>query len=237
MTMPPDRPDRPDRTDRTDRPDRPGRRAEWHVAADVLVAYVDQRLDPARTSSVDQHLLTCATCRAGVATQVSVSVTDQDALGAIWADVIDDVDRPRVGVVERAMRRIGIHDHVARLLAATPALRLSWLAGVAVTLLFAAANAGRDGGTDDALLLVAPLVPLLGIATAYGRPVDPLFELVKASPLPASKLFLLRALAVLATAIPLALVASLLLPVDGWRAVSWLAPALGLAGLALALST
>lgn len=207
----------------------------WHVAPDVLAAYVGRHLDAARASSVDQHLLACATCRTGITT--NVAAVDRDGLALVWTDIIDEVDRPRKSIVERAMRLLGIPDHVARLLASTPALRLSWLVAVALTLLFAGVNAGRAGGSDDILLLLAPLMPLAGIATAYGRGVDPLFELVKSAPLPGSRLFLFRSLAVLATALPLALLASLVMPYEGWRAVAWLAPALGLTGLALALST
>ena len=93
-------------------------------------------------------------------------------------------------------------------------------------------------GVDDAfLLVVAPLIPLVGIGTAYGAGVDPLYELARATPLPGSRVFLYRSLAVLVTALPAVLAGSLLLPVDGTAAVGWLLPALGLAGLTLALST
>ena len=222
-------------TPEDDRHQTAGAPPPWHVAPDALRAYAGRRLDATRTSSVDQHLLACVACRAAVAD--AMSATELDLLDAIWTDIIDDVDRPRVNVVEWSMRRLGVRDHLARLLAATPALRVSWLFAITITLLFAAANAVRPQGSDGLLLLVAPLVPLVGIATAYGRPVDPLFEIAKAAPLPASRLFLLRSVAVLATAVPLALLASLIVPYEGLRAVAWLAPALGLAGVSLALST
>ena len=210
-------------TPEDDRHQTTGAPPPWHVAPDALRAYAGRRLDATRTSSVDQHLLACVACRAAVAD--AMSATELDLLDAIWTDIIDDVDRPRVNVVEWSMRRLGVRDHLARLLAATPALRLSWLLAITITLLFAAANAVRPQGSDGLLLLLAPLVPLVGIATAYGRPVDPLFELAKAAPLPASRLFLLRSVAVLATAVPLALLASLIVPYEGLRAIAWLAPA------------
>lgn len=207
----------------------------WHAPGDQLEAYVAMTLDVVRSASVEQHLLGCADCRSRLAGIARADAGDE--LDALWRDVIDAVDLPRPSIVGRVLRRLGCSDTVSAVVAATPALRFSWLSSVAVALGFAFLMA-TGAGVDDAFLLVmAPLIPLLGIGTAYGTGVDPLHELARAAPLPGSRVFLYRSLAVLVTALPVVLAGSLLLPVDGTAAVGWLLPALGLAGLTLALST
>lgn len=129
--------------------------------------------------------------------------------------------------------------HTARLLAATPALRGSWLLAVAVVLGFAVLAAWTHSGQDAilAFLCVAPLLPLAGIAAAYGPGVDPTYEIGLATPLRSFRLLLLRAAAVLGAATLLAAAAGLALPQFGPRAVGWLLPSLGLTASSLALAT
>ncbi len=103
--------------------------------------------------------------------------------------------------------------------------------------MFAVANAVRSEGSDSLLLVIAPLIPLFGIATAYGAGVDPLYEVARATPIPGSRVFLYRSLAVLCSSLPLVFAASSVLRVDGLVAIAWLFPALGLVGATLALST
>lgn len=211
--------------------------AAWHVSARMLEAYVGVDLDVARSASVEQHLLGCGQCRDALA---SISLADSasvEVLDALWLDVIDAVDRPRPSVSARLLWRLGVSDRVAAVVAATPALRWSWLASIVVALVFAVANAERSGGSDALLLVIAPLIPLVGIGTAYGAGVDPLHEVARAAPVAGSRIFLYRSLAVLLTSLPLVLVASFVLRLDGLVAVAWLLPALGLVGATLALST
>jgi hypothetical protein len=134
------------------------------------------------------------------------------------------VDLPRAGVAERLMR-LGVAEHTARLLAATPALRGSWLLAVATVLAFAVLAAWTTPGQDAnlAFLCVAPLLPLAGIAAAYGPGIDPTYEIGLAAPLRSFRL-LLRAAAVLAAAALLAAAASLALPQLGPGAAGWLLP-------------
>jgi hypothetical protein len=98
-------------------------------------------------------------------------------------------------VAERLLVRLGVADHTARLLAATPALRGSWLLAVAVTLAFAVLAAWARPGPDAilAFLCVAPLLPLAGIAVAYGPGIDPTYEIGLAAPLRSFRLLLLGA--------------------------------------------
>src|SRR4029450_5981448 len=87
------------------------------------------------------------------------------------------------------------------------------------------------------LLAVAPLLPLAGVAAAYGPGVDPTFELALTAPMRGLRLLLIRAAAVLATTTLLAAGASVALPGFGLRAVGWLLPSLALTLASLAPAT
>jgi hypothetical protein len=126
----------------------------------------------------------------------------------------------------------------ALLVAHAPSLRASWLFGLAATLAFAVLAAVWGGMRGPAFfLLVAPLVPVAGVAFAYGPDVDPAFEAGLAAPYPAARLLLLRTAAVLVTSLPLAVLAGLLVPALPGTAVSWLLPALAFTAVVLAAST
>jgi hypothetical protein len=214
--------------------DGPDTTGAWHADGALLAAYHDRRLDAAARWSVEAHLTSCAACRLQAR-----ALVDPARLRRLRATLIDAVDLPRAGVAERLLVRLGVAGHTARLLAATPALRGSWLLAVAATLAFAVAAARVFPGPDKNLvfLCVAPLLPLAGIAAAYGPGVDPTYEIGLAAPLRSFRLLLLRAAAVLGTALPLAALASLALPQLGPGAAGWLLPALGLTASSLALAT
>jgi Putative zinc-finger len=206
----------------------------WHADEEMLAAYRDGRLDAAGRWSVEAHLTSCAACRLQAR-----ALVDPARLRRLRAALIEAVDVPRTGVAERLLVRLGMADHTARLLAATPALRGSWLLAVAATLAFAVLAARVSPGPDATLgfLCVAPLLPLAGIAVAYGPGIDPTYEIGLAAPLPSFRLLLLRAAAVLAAATLLAAAASLALPQLGPGAAGWLLPSLGLTAVSLALAT
>ena len=206
----------------------------WHADGEVLAAYRDGRLDTAGRWSVEAHLTSCAACRLQAR-----ALVDPARLRRLRATLIEAVDVPRTGMVERLLVRLGVADHTARLLAATPALRGSWLLAVAATLAFAVLAAWVSRGPDATLgfLCVAPLLPLAGIAVAYGPGIDPTYEIGLAAPLRSFRLLLLRAATVLGTSTLLAAAASLALPRLGWGAAAWLLPSLGLTACSLALAT
>src|SRR5438445_3428947 len=101
----------------------------WHAEADLLQRYADETLDDARAYSLEAHLLRCARCRAELA-----PTADAAQLDRMWASVVERVDAPAPGLVERGLLEIGVREHAARLLAATPSLRLSWLGAEAIAL-------------------------------------------------------------------------------------------------------
>jgi hypothetical protein len=209
----------------------------WHADPALLRRYAQGEVNDARASSVETHLLACEVCRVKLSAIVPVAPIDR-----IWLEVVDSLDAPRRGSVERFLSWVGIPDHVARLLAATPSLRLSWFAAVGLALGFAvfAARVVGDAGPfrpDELLpfLVVAPLVPLAGVAAAYGPGIDPTYEVGIAAPMRTDRLLLIRTIAVVGTSVVLASVAALGLPGTGWTA-AWLLPSLALCAASLTLS-
>ena len=202
----------------------------WHAGPRLLERYAAGALGPAVAASVEAHVAACGRCRARC-----VGLVPPARLEVGWAGVAAALDAPRPGPVERLLLALRVPDDVARLLAATPSLSVSWLAAVALALAsgVGAAHAAADGIV--VFLAVAPLLPVLGVAVAYGPGVDPVHEIAVAAPTSGLRLLLVRAVAVLASTVVLAAAAALALPGLGWAA-AWLLPALGLTGVTLALS-
>jgi hypothetical protein len=204
----------------------------WHVDEPILDLYASGTLGGPAVYSVEAHLVTCPRCRGELSTRV-----DESRLDRIWTSVRDRVDAPRAGIVERILVSARVPPHVARLLMATPSLRPSWIASVAVSLAFSVLADRFVGAGALPFLIVAPLVPVVGIAGAFSRPIDPVWEIATATPIGGFRLTMIRAAAVLAASIALAGLAAVALPEPGLTSVAWLLPSLGLTGLTLALST
>ena len=205
----------------------------WHAADDLLTRYVRGDAGAVQGASLEHHLIHCADCRARIATYV-----DSPPLDVVWNRIQEQAQAPAPSLLERMLIRLGVSEPDALLVAVAPSLRASWLFGLAITLGFVALSAAYGGSRGLALfLLVAPLVPVAGVAFAYGPDVDPAYEVGVAVPYSASRLLLLRSGAVLATSLPLVLAAALLVPALSWTAVSWVLPALAFTAVMLAAST
>jgi hypothetical protein len=210
----------------------------WHADTDLLDRYAEGRIDDAGAYSLEAHLLACERCRSALA-----GAADHEQMHRMWAEIEDALDTPRIGIVEAGLVRLGVREHLARLLAATTALRLSWLAaevlalGVAVLAANTAVTArGRELGLFTFLALAAVL-PVAGVATAYGPGFDPTHEIGLASPMRSFRLLMIRSTAVLGTSTLLAALAALALPGLDWRAAAWTIPSVALVLGTLALAT
>ncbi|MGX1545301.1 anti-sigma factor family protein [Streptomyces adustus] len=205
----------------------------WHVPEDDLRAYTRGELAAPRLWSADTHLAACADCRALLA-----RLADPVVLDAGWERLDAELDAPRRGFVESLMVRVGVADHTARLLTATPVLRRSWLAAVAAVLLMTvqATATVSPGRSPTPFLALAPLLPLAGVALSYGPVLDPTYEMGVVSPLHGFRLLLIRTVAVLTVGLGLNGLATLALPDYGLRALAWLLPALALTATGLALT-
>ncbi|GGN60347.1 hypothetical protein GCM10011579_025370 [Streptomyces albiflavescens] len=205
----------------------------WHVDEADLRAYAQGELAPPRLWSADTHLASCARCREALA-----AVSDPVALDAGWERLDAELDAPRPGLFESLLVRVGVADHIARLLTATPVLRRSWLGAVAAVLVMTvvAADAVQSAASPSLFLALAPLLPLAGVALSYGPKLDPTYETAVVSPMHGFRLLMIRTVAVLAVGLGLNGLATLALPSYGLRALAWLLPALALTGTGLALT-
>jgi hypothetical protein len=202
----------------------------WHAEPDLLARYAVGRIDDVSAISVEAHLPSCASCRAALA-----SAVDRSRLDRMWGDVIDAADRPQGTFVERILLRLGVPDGIARLAATAPALRPSWIVAIALALASALAMTRVTGPSDLAFLLIAPILPVIGVALAYGPGMDDAYEIGLASPMGGFRLVLVRTVAAVGVSVALAGIASVGLPELGWT-VAWLLPSLALTVLTLALS-
>ena len=205
----------------------------WHADRDLMASYVAGALDPIDGASVEQHLDRCAECRATIRPLADVPTLDR-----AWLAIRETVEAPDLPLPARLAGRLGVSEPTAILLGATASLRTAWLSSAFVALAFAVAAAWwSDGGALAPFLLVAPLVPVLGVAAAYGPHEDPLETLIVTTPYGRPRLILLRTLGVLASVLPCAVALGFLVPGPAWLAVAWLGPALALVPVLMALSS
>ncbi len=194
----------------------------WHVDASALSAWVEGTSGPLASASVEQHLVRCEQCRDAVAGLVGVENIPGD-----WDDVLAEVSADRTVRVERALMRLGFGAGDAVVVGAAPVLRIAWVGGLAAVLCFILlASMLGDGGGQVVFLALAPLMPVAGVAAAYGPSADPSYELAVGAPYRMIRLVLLRTAAVLLTAMPMTIAAGLLLPLSGATAVAWVLPSL-----------
>ncbi len=201
----------------------------WHVDEATLQAYVGGQPLVLAGASVETHLMGCALCRGRLK-----ELMPTEAVERAWSAIRAHVESPQLSLPERLVRRMGLSTELARLLVAVPAFRGAWLLGLVTVTAFAGLAALVAGDLGLTLfLIVAPLAPVAGVAASFGGDADPCHELVTVTPYSAVRLLLLRTAGVLATSLPVTLLAGLVLPGPDWVGVAWLTPAA--AGVTLTL--
>jgi hypothetical protein len=204
----------------------------WHAPPDVLTRFAlePEALDDVTASSVEQHLVACETCRAAVS-----SATPASELEASWVEIVDRVDRPKTTFSERLLTRVGMPNDLARVVGATPGLRLAWLATIAF-LALGAVQVARQRDTEVLFLVVAPLLPLGSVLVTFLPAEEPGGEAASATPLHGAGVVIRRAAAALVPTFLILAAASVALPhvAEGAR---WLLPGLALALGSLVLAT
>jgi len=173
-------------------------------------------------ASIEQHLTACRACQVSLA-----GVSPRPELDAIWAEVQDGVDRAGVGFTERLLRWLRVESGSARLIAATPALRVGAVAAVGL-IVAAVVLVSRVADVGEAFLVLAPVVPTALVALSFAPGVDPAGECGLATPVFGFGLVIRRALAVEVLALLVLGIGSLFIPIDGPTALAWLIPALAL---------
>lgn len=169
--------------------------------------------------AVESHLETCAPCRG--------RLTPEPIATAVWADLAPLVDRTPQMPRAPAWRRRA-HGWISPV--AGP-----WLAMILVVTATAVALdqfGSLAGGRVSLVLLIAPVLPVLGIAASWGRALDPAYELTAATPRAGLPLVFRRTASVLAVVVPGLVAASLLTGIGPSR---WLLPCLAFTTGTLAL--
>jgi hypothetical protein len=208
----------------------------WHADRALIDRYLQGTLGIALCASLELHLLRCDACRGTLGARVPPQVAHR--IGRAYAGVREGVQVPRLPWTVRVLRRLGMSPPTAVLVAAARSLSTAWTLATVVVLTFAALAAFTDTEAGRAVyLIIAPLVPVAGVVAAFGPSNDPLAEVTVATPFPAARLVLLRAGAVAATSVPLAVGLGIGVPGTMWLAFAWLAPALAFVLLVLTAST
>lgn len=179
--------------------------------------------------ALEAHLEGCAPCR--------------DRL----AGVVSGHSPETVVLLDRVQQRLALSLEASPRMPLRPRWRMrmagwttpSLLARLGTTVLVIAIAFGldltnrlSDGGHPSLILLFSPVAPMLGVAAAWSRRLDPVHELVVASPRAGLYLVLRRTFAVLAVVIPPLAVAG---AATGASPARWLLPSLFFTAAALAL--
>lgn len=203
----------------------------WHASDEMVRRYARGETGIAVMASVEAHLMRCAACRDRIASEVT------EPLEPAWARVADRIQAPQAPVVVRLLRRLGLSETDAVLLSAARSLSGAWTLATVAVVVFAALAAIPGVAQGDGLyLLVAPLVPVLGVVAAFGS-ADPLAGLASTTPYSKARLALLRTVAVVITSVPLSISVGVVIPGIAWLAFAWLLPALALVLLTLVAMT
>jgi hypothetical protein len=205
----------------------------WHASDDVLARFArePEAIDPPSGSSIELHLVSCASCRAAVARHA-----DRLMLDASWQEIEDRIDAPRPRLTERLLRAIGLAHGDARVVAATPALQWAWFVSL-FALVAGVIGVAREVDDPGPLLVVAPLIPLAAVALVFWPGADPAGEAGRVTPLAGLALTLRRAITVLVPSVAVVLIGALAAPGVDAAAAAWLLPALALCALSIAFST
>ncbi|MBD0691724.1 zf-HC2 domain-containing protein [Streptomyces sp. CBMA123] len=182
--------------------------------------------------ALEAHLETCASCRSLLAASVAAEAPEVSAL----LETVRAGLEPQLDAAVRAPARRRSPRWVSAWLTPVMAPWLAMTAAVilAALLLDAAAPATLLGGASP-VSLVAPVLPLFGVAAAWSRALDPAHELTASTARAGLPLLLRRTTAVLAVVLP-----GLLL--TGWltgtmTVAQWLLPSLAFTSAALALGS
>jgi hypothetical protein len=206
----------------------------WHIDAPIWEAYADGRLDPAAELSLESHLVGCPDCRSAAR-----SLVPAETAHAVWSDVRATISAPSPTLPQRIMRRLGVPLDDVVIVSAADAFLLPWAVAVGFAVASACIVGLADLGPvsrDAAFLALAPLVPVLAVVASYDA-LDPLREVMAATPYSKLRLVLLRATAALVVAVPATMTIGLVVPNMDDLALAWLAPALGLTVASLVLLT
>ena len=203
----------------------------WHLDQQLAERYASGQASEVLSASIEQHVIGCPSCRSQLSPYV-----DQQRSHDVWVGVLDRVQAPRPRAMERLLRKCGMSESTARLLALAPSLRGSWIVGVLFVLVLAELAANSSAGGIAAYMALAPVLPLISVAAAFGGEMDPSREMVGAAPYPVLRLLVVRTCVVVVSTLVPAAGLAFLLPGSTLLALAWLLPSLALTATVLITS-
>ncbi|MEU6177514.1 zf-HC2 domain-containing protein [Streptomyces coeruleorubidus] len=200
-----------------------------HASMRIIDGYARGDTDIAADEvwALEAHLEACRGCRDRLSAAVAAQVPAvADLVGTVWSGL-----EPRLAATTPVPRRRRRSAWLSGWL--TPTM-MPWLAMVvSVTLLALLLDlAGTGFGDVSLVLLLAPVLPVLGVAASWSRGLDPAYELTASVPRAGLYLVLRRTASVLAVIVPALLVGGW---VTGVTAAQWLLPCLAFTSTTLAL--
>ncbi len=163
-----------------------------HLSGELVRRYArgDTEIPADQLWALETHLETCADCRELLADN---SDDLSDLLASVWANVQPDSEPAK-------HRRLSTWVTTSAL----PWLGMTVLVAILATVLDLFARAG-----PPLVLLLAPIAPVLGVAAAGARGLDPAYELISSTPRAGLYLVLRRTVSVLVVVIPVLVLAGL----------------------------
>ncbi|MEV0555508.1 zf-HC2 domain-containing protein [Streptomyces sp. NPDC050597] len=202
-----------------------------HASKRIIEGYVRGGVDLSADEvwAVEAHLEMCRVCRDRLAAAVGAGVPAVASLvDTVWSGL-----EPQLAVTATMPRRRRWSAPLSRWMTPTMVPWLAMVVGVTlVALLLDLSDTGSGSGEVSLVLLLAPVLPVLGVAASWSRGLDPAYELTASVPRAGLYLVLRRTASVLAVVVPLLLV-------GGWATgvmvAQWLLPCLAFASTTLAL--
>ncbi|MDN3028004.1 zf-HC2 domain-containing protein [Streptomyces sp. S.PB5] len=200
-----------------------------HASKRIIEGYVRGGADLSADEvwAVEAHLETCRVCRDQLSAAVGAGVPAVASLvDTVWSDL-----EPQLAVTATMPHRQRWSARLSRWM--TPTM-VPWLAMVVGMTLLALLLELADTASGEVsfVLLLAPVLPVLGVAASWSRGLDPAYELTASVPRAGLYLVLRRTASVLGVVVPALLV-------GGWATgvmvVQWLLPCLAFTSTTLAL--
>jgi hypothetical protein len=207
------------------------RTEDWHLSPGMLTAYANGLAGTANSWSTEEHLVSCARCRAEIA--LVMPGPERTAIAGVRAALLTSLPPP----TSRRTETRWAAAPTIRLLLLHPAAVLAVIAALIVAVLLDTiwVRVSDQIGAGTLLRLLASVLPLAGVALSGVGERDPWREAVLAAPSSGLRLTLWRTAVVLVVALPSATLVGLVL--GGSGPALWLLPCLALTAAVLALGT
>ncbi|MFF3749918.1 zf-HC2 domain-containing protein [Streptomyces sp. NPDC002018] len=198
-----------------------------HASAPLIARYAhgDPGIPGDEVWALEAHLESCAPCRARLASAVESAAPAVNALiDGVWSELAP--------LLPTTAPMPGRRRWALPLLAWASPVMVPWVCTTVLVALFAVLFDRSSGPGVSFVLLLAPVLPVLGVAASWARGLDPAYELTAGTPRAGLPLVLRRTTSVLVVVISVLAVAGW---ITGTAVAQWLLPCLAFTTGTLAL--